>query len=95
MNLIIKLGRGTFRKFIKFFELIFFNFYTDELSMDPSVRLSPFADPPENETKLTWNEKFNIRRRRIFFFMFHVLALVGLFYCLTGRVKLYTILWSK
>lgn len=78
-----------------FLIVFFFSFFVDELSMDPSVRLSPFSDPPENEIKMTWNEKFSIRRRRIFFFTFHVLAFVGLFYCLTGRAKLYTILWGK
>lgn len=63
--------------------------------MDPAVRSSPFVDAPENEVKLTFSQKVTIRRRRIFFILIHVAALVGLFYCLIGKVKLYTILWGK
>lgn len=67
----------------------------DELSLDPHVRTSPFIDPPENEIKLTWNQIFGTRLARIYFMAFHLMALLALYYCLIGQVKLFTILWSK
>lgn len=63
--------------------------------MDPRVRSSPYVEPPENEVKLSWSERFTIRRRRVFFIIIHLMALLGLYYCLTGRVRVYTILWSN
>lgn len=67
----------------------------DELSMDPRVRTSPWADPPENEVKVSFSDAVTIRRRRIFFILIHLMALVALYYCVIGRVSVYTMLWGK
>lgn len=70
-------------------------FYIDELSMNPRVRSSPFSPPPADELVLTADEVFSTRRRRLFFTSIHLLALAGLYFCVTGQVKLYTVLFGK
>lgn len=72
-----------------------FCFFTDELSMNPRVRSSPYSPPPADELILSKNDVFNTRRRRLFFLSIHLLALAGLYLCVTCQVKLYTVLFGK
>nr|XP_018907804.1 PREDICTED: acyl-CoA Delta(11) desaturase-like [Bemisia tabaci] len=65
-----------------------------ELSMDPRVRLSPWSPPVKNEVKLSWDEVFLTRQRRIFFIFNHCVSLLGIYYCLTGQVKIATVIWA-
>jgi len=69
--------------------------FTDELSMNPRVRSSPFSPPPADELILSAEDIFSTRRRRLFFFSIHTMALIGIYYCITFQVKLYTVLFGK
>lgn len=62
--------------------------------MNPRVRSSPFSPPPADELILSENDVFVTRRRRLFFLSIHTLALAGLYLCVTGQVKLYTVLFG-
>lgn len=74
---------------------LFCYIYIDELSMNPRVRSSPFSPPPADELVLSAEDVFSTRRRRLFFTSIHLLALAGLYFCVTGQVKLYTVLFGK
>uniref|UniRef100_A0A8D8QZ57 Acyl-CoA Delta(11) desaturase n=1 Tax=Cacopsylla melanoneura TaxID=428564 RepID=A0A8D8QZ57_9HEMI len=66
-----------------------------EISMDPAVRPSPWSPPVKGpEVKLSWNDYITTRRRRIFFLAIHILSLVGLYYCVSGRAMVLTMLWA-
>jgi len=69
--------------------------FADELSMNPRVRSSPFSPPPADELILSRDDVFSIRRRRLFFLAIHSMALGGLYLCVTGQVKLYTVLFGE
>lgn len=75
--------------------MFLFCFFTDELSMNPRVRSSPYSPPPADELILSKKDVFNTRRRRLFFLSIHLLALAGLYLCVTCQVKLYTVLFGK
>lgn len=77
------------------FSYVFAFLFTDELSMNPRVRSSPYSPPPADELILSKEEVFSTRRRRLFFLSIHLLALAGLYLCVTCQVKLYTVLFGK
>lgn len=68
---------------------------TDELSLDPAIRSSPYVEPPENEVVMPTIKKVGIRLRRIIILIFHLLALLGVYYCAMKQVKVLTISWGK
>lgn len=63
--------------------------------MNPKVRSSPFSPPPADELVLSADDVFSTRRRRLFFLSIHLAALAGLYCCVTGQVKLYTVLFGE
>lgn len=63
--------------------------------MNSRVRSSPFSPPPADEVLMSADDVFSTRRRRLFFLSIHMLALAGLYLCLTGQVKLYTMLFGE
>lgn len=63
--------------------------------MNPRVRSSPYSPPPADELILSKEEVFSTRRRRLFFLTIHLLALAGLYLCVTCQVKLCTVLFGK
>nr|XP_018907793.1 PREDICTED: acyl-CoA Delta(11) desaturase-like [Bemisia tabaci] len=65
-----------------------------ELSMDPRVRHSPWSPTPQGEVKMSKNQISIVRQRRIFALIVHVAAVVGLYHCLVGNVRLFTLLWG-
>ncbi|XP_026684751.1 uncharacterized protein LOC113470476 isoform X2 [Diaphorina citri] len=86
----------SFYSSLKYYALRLYIIFWHEISMDPAVRPSPWAPPVKGpEVKLSWNDVFTTRRRRIFFVFIHITALVGLYHCLSGRAMALTMLWGK
>ncbi|KAE9528069.1 hypothetical protein AGLY_012491 [Aphis glycines] len=79
---------------VKYYCLRAYIVFWHELSMNPRVRSSPFSPPPADELILSADDIFSTRRRRLFFTSIHLLALGGLYFCVTGQVKLYTVLFA-
>ncbi|XP_022183416.1 (11Z)-hexadec-11-enoyl-CoA conjugase-like isoform X2 [Myzus persicae] len=79
---------------VKYYGLRAYIIFWHELSMNPRVRSSPYSPPPADELVLSADDVFSTRRRRLFFTSIHLLALAGLYFCVTGQVKLYTVLFA-
>ncbi|XP_025413552.1 (11Z)-hexadec-11-enoyl-CoA conjugase-like [Sipha flava] len=79
---------------VKHYSLRAYIIFWHELSMNPRVRSSPFSPPPADELVLSKSDVFSTRRRRLFFLSIHLLALAGLYLCVTGQVKLYTVMFA-
>lgn len=75
--------------------IIKFDFVTDDLSMDPRVRRSPYHDPPENEVFLSQKDIIYVRARRVLFLIGHLFCLHALYLVFSGQVHRYTLFWCK
>lgn len=49
---------------------------------------------PDNQKDVSWQDTLVVRRRRLFFVIIHSLAVLGLYYCITGKVMLHTIIFA-